>query len=285
MTQNDRHGKGTIPAYKWLKRGAVDPDRGFVWRGRAQEEHASQPESLTGVHAYLLDGLAYAIEDELWEVELREVAPRAPVTSLNTSDEPRRQHRNEVTLFARTGSRVRQIVAWSPNVAEEFARECALEARGRALQALSDATKVLSDAQADDAQYRPERSEVSSTFLNSAAELEARGREAVVAGHTATLLNIWCSARAAHGSPAQLASAYAEAAAFSRAAAALTYAAEIDPLGNRGSQTAAEAYADERRRQATWLAKRLGLADRSVVSASDSNHEERRTEHAEVSSL
>lgn len=184
MSQNDLGGKPKVTAYKWLKRGAVDPDEDFVWSDIGQQELTLESESSTGVHAYLLGGLPYAMEDELWEVELRDVAHPALVSDLNTRDELKRQHQKEVTLLSRTGSLVRHIVAWTPQVADEFARECALEARGCVLQALSDATKVLSDAQAEDAHYRPEHSDVSRAFLNSAAELEARGREALIAAHS-----------------------------------------------------------------------------------------------------
>ncbi len=284
MRNNDHQTERATTAYKWLKPGAIDPDRGLPWSPAHQA--SSELEPLTGVHAYILDGLPYGMEDELWEVELRDVATSAWLSDSEIETEVKRRHEEEVTLSARTGRLVRQIVAWTPQVAEEFARECALEARGRVLQAVYDVTKVLSDAQAEDTLHRPERIEVSRTFLNSAAELEARGREALVAAHTATLLNIWCTARGAHGSPAQLASAYAAAAASSRAAAALTYATEVDPVGNRGPETAAQAYSDERRRQAAWLAKRLGLVDPSTVhSLNGSVPEERSVEHAEVSHL
>ena len=253
-------------AYEWLKRGAIDPDTGVAWSRAFEGESSSQPEPLGRVQAYVLDGLPYQMEDELWEVELRDISKGESVTDWEMPrGEANRRHVDEVKVFAPSGVLVRRIASWTPQIAEEFARACALEARSRVLQALHDTTKVFSDAQDEDALHRPERMEVS-TFLNSAAELEARAGEAHVAAHTATLLTIWCRARRAQGSPAQLASAYAEASAASRAAAARTYASEMDPEGTSGAETEAQAYVDERRRQATWLAKRLGLSDQSMAS-------------------
>ena len=257
----------TKSAYKWLKRGAVDPDRGFEWSIRPVPWAAPVPTRLTAVYAYLPAGLAYEVDDELWEVVLQDVIGYQPFPHQKTEGHHQEFEQHEQRIFALRGYLVRRIQEWTPEVAEELARECALEARARALTGLQDATQWLEDAQAT------EQAVNGSTIVGAPGGLthtaceepRAHEREAIVLSQARRLLSIWCSARSADGSQAQIAAAHAAAAAASRSAAALTYATLIDPGEiDAATEAAARAYAEERRHQARWLQERLGLQDPDV---------------------
>lgn len=256
----------TKSAYKWLKRGALDPDRGFEWPIGPVPRAAPVPTPPTAVNAYLPAGLAYEVDDELWEVVLQDVIGYQPFPHQKTDGERQEFEQHEQSIFALSGYLVRRIQEWTPEVAEEFARECALETRARALRALHDATQWLEDAQATEQALNGSTIVGASGDLTQTAwEPHAHEREAIVLGQAQRLLSIWCSARAAGGSQAQIAAAYAAAAAASRSAAALTYATAIDPGEiDAATEAAAKAYADERRRQARWLQERLGLQEPDV---------------------
>ncbi|MGH2554858.1 MAG: hypothetical protein ACRDHO_03975 [Actinomycetota bacterium] len=262
------HGE-TIKAYKWLRWGAVDPDGGFEWGlGSARTAPAGPP---TAVHGYLLKGLPYEMDDELWEVALGEVIGCQPFLHQKSEGGSHQFEYDEQSIFALRGRLVRRIDTWTPEVAEEFARECARETRWRALKGLHDATQVLEDTlPAGSALQLGAASGFSYDLPQPVGQQEGRDREAFVLSLAARLLSIWSFAREGWGSPAALAWAYASAAAVSRAAAAFTYAAAIDP---RALQTAADAagsaYADERRRQARWLREQLGLQESDAALIQD----------------
>jgi hypothetical protein len=240
------HHSSTMSGYKWLKRGAVDPDGGFRWTRRPGQRTVPVAAPPTALHAYLLAGLPYEVDDELWEVTLQDVIGCETFPHQKTDGGPQQFEEDEQRHFALRGYLVRRIQSWTHEVAQEFARECELEVRGRALKALHDAVQVLEDGKAPH---------------------PGREREAIILGHEERLVSIWRAAREADGSPAQMASAYADAAAASRAAAAFTYASAVDSgKTDAATETAASAYADERRRQARWLKERLGLGE-SVARA------------------
>jgi hypothetical protein len=257
------HQGRTKSAYKWLKRGALDPDRGFEWPIGPAPGGAPVATPPTAVYAYLPAGLAYEVDDELWEVVLQGVIGYQPFRYQKTDGERQEFEQHEQSIFALSGYLVRRIQQWTPEVAEEFARECGLETRARALRALHYATQWLEDTRAT------EHTLNGSTIMGASGDLtqtawepHAREREAIVLGQALRLLSIWGSARAAEGSQAQIAAAYAAAAAASRSAAAFTYATAIDPGEIDGpTEAAARAYAEERRRQARWLQERLGLQE------------------------
>jgi hypothetical protein len=250
-----------INAYKWLKRGAVDPDGGFEWAaGSARTTPLTGPR--IAVHGCLPAGLPYEVNDELWEVVLEDVIGCQPFLHQKTEGEFQHFEYEEQSIFALSGHLVRQIHTWTPTVAREFARECALETRWRALKALHDATQVLEDALAtEQALQEREPAGPPDALSPPLAEQEVRKeRDVIVLAHAGRLLSIWDCAREGQGSPAQRACVYASAAAASRAAAAITYAAAFDSGGLKApAEAAGSAYADERRRQARWLRERLGL--------------------------
>jgi hypothetical protein len=264
--EHQPHRGSTKTAYKWLQRGAVDPDGGFEWTIGPAPRTGPVTALSTAVHAYLPPGLPYEVDDELWEVVLQDRIGYQPFPHQRTEGGHHRFEEQEHSIVALSGYLVRRIQSWTPQVANEFARECALEARGRALSALHDAAQVLEEAQA--AEQMPHGSkppEPSNDVPQPAPEPEVLQREAVIHGHAERLLSIWRSAREAVGSPAQIASAYAEAAATSRAAAALTYASAIDPGQiDAAMEATSRAYAEERRRQARWLQERLGLQEQNA---------------------
>jgi hypothetical protein len=255
------HQRKTKSAYKWLKRGALDPDLGFEWPIGPRPRTAPVTTPPTAVHAYLPAGLAYEVDDELWEVVLQDVIGYQPFPNQKTDGGLQQFEEHEQSIFALSGYLVRRIQEWTPDVAEEFARECALEARARALRALHDATQWLEDAQATElALDGSTLVEASGELIRIASEPHAHDREATVLSQAQRLLSIWCSARAADGSQAQIAAAHAAAAAASRAAVALAYATAIDPRDiHVAMEVGVRAYAGERKRQARWLCDRLGL--------------------------
>lgn len=73
----------------------------------------------SGIHACLLDDLAYWIADELWEIEL-------------DGDVERAHHK----VAARRGRLVRRIGGWAGGVATEFPHWCAWRTRDRAVEVL-----------------------------------------------------------------------------------------------------------------------------------------------------
>jgi hypothetical protein len=264
--EHQPHRGITKSAYKWLQRGAVDPDGGFEWTIGPAPRTAPVTAPPTAVHAYLSPGLPYEVDDELWEVVLQDVIGYQPFPHQKIAGGHHWFGEQEHSIVALTGYLVRRIQSWTPQVAKEFARECALEAGGRALRALRDAAQALEEAQAEEqTPHGSKPSEPSNDSPQPAPEPEVLQREAVIHGHAERLLSIWRSAREAVGSPAQLAAAYASAAAASRAAAAFTYASAIDPGQiEAATEAAANAYAEERRRQARWLQERLGLQEQNA---------------------
>jgi hypothetical protein len=260
------HGK-TKSAYKWLKRGALDPDRGFEWPIGPVPRTAPVTTPPSAVHAYLPAGIAYEVDDELWEVVLQDVIGYQPFPHQKTDGGLQPFEEQEQSIFALSGYLVRRIQEWTLDVAEEFTRECALETKARALRALHDAAQWLEDAHATEQANGSTLVGASGELTPTAWEPHPHEREAIVLGQAQRLLSIWCSARAANGSQAQIAAAHAAAAAASRSAAAVTYATAIDPGEiDAATKAAARAYAAERRRQARWLQERLGLKEPDVGS-------------------
>lgn len=270
MTRKEHHPHrgSTKSAYKWLRRGAVDPDGCFEWTFGSGPPTAPVTAPPTAIHAYAPPGLPYEVDDELWEVVLQDVIGYQPFPHQKTDGGRQQFEQHEQSLFALSGYLVRRIQEWTPEVAAEFARECALQARGHAMRALHDATQVLEDAQAAEQTPRgPRLAGPSGGLSPSASKQDVRNREAVIVDHAERLLSIWDSACETVGSPAQVASACAAAAAASRAAAALTYASAIDPGEiDAAMEAAARAYAEERRRQARWLQELLGLHEADAGS-------------------
>jgi hypothetical protein len=142
------HRGSTRSAYKWLQRGAVDPDGGFEWTIGFAPRTAPVTAPPTAVHAYLLPGLPYEVDDELWEVVLQDMIGYKPFPHQKTDGGHHRFEEQEHSIVALSGYLIRRIQSWTPEVANEFARECALEARGRVLRALHDAAQGLEEAQA-----------------------------------------------------------------------------------------------------------------------------------------
>jgi len=67
----------TFRGYKWLSRGAVDPDTGSAW-GWSEPDPCLEDEQPGMAFATSIDGLPDRIDDELREVELTDVLGATP---------------------------------------------------------------------------------------------------------------------------------------------------------------------------------------------------------------
>jgi hypothetical protein len=111
----ERARVSSIPAFKFLRPGAVGPFSGHAWRtprggepGPWLESPARGGACRDGVHACEARHLPLWIWEELWAVEL-------------DGEVERRRHK----LRAPRGRLVRRVEAWSSATARSFARACA----------------------------------------------------------------------------------------------------------------------------------------------------------------
>lgn len=246
MTTTERELEETLTAqtlrgYKWLSRGAVDPDTSLAWDW-ADPDPCSDDDAPEMVFATSIDGLPYRIDDELWEVELTDVLGATPFPEQASYGWPEVFEEHEQRILARRGRLLRRVNVWTPEVAREFALDCARVAREHALTSLREAGRVL---------------RVGSEPPVPGARAEVAERELVLLEQVENQVAIWREALSADAfGISHPADAYAAAAAAARAAAST-----LDPPGGGRDEllSAERAYADERRRQARWLRERLGL--------------------------
>jgi hypothetical protein len=100
-------------AYKFTKPGAVSPFTGFEWPvGEWVEVEGDVGLCANGVHACRIAALPRWLDDELWQIEVDEVAEE-----------------REGVVIARRGRLVRRIDAWDDVASRELARSCARQAR------------------------------------------------------------------------------------------------------------------------------------------------------------
>jgi len=235
--------------YKWLSRGAVDADTAIAWEW-SEPDPCFDDERPGMVFATSIDGLPYRIDDELWEVELTDVLGVTPFPEQTSYGWPEIFGEHEQRILARRGRLLRRVNVWTPDVAREFALDCARVARERALTSLHDADRAL-------------WSEAGEAFDPPVpvADAEAAERELLLLEHVETQVTIWREALSADAfGIAHPADAYAAAAAAARAAAVSVYSRATSVSRPRDERLTAErAYAEERRRQARWLHERLGL--------------------------
>ncbi|HZD17983.1 MAG TPA: hypothetical protein VE669_07565 [Actinomycetota bacterium] len=233
--------------YKWLSRGAVDPDTAGAWGWSEPDPCADEPPGM--VFATSIDGLPYRIDDELWEVELTDVVGATPFPEQTSYGMPGVFAQHEQRVLAPRGRLLRRVNVWTAEVARAFALDCARVARKRALTALHEADRIL---------WTGDRMADPPVPGAAAAAVE---RELLLLEQVENQVAIWREALSADAfGISHPADAYAAAAAAARASAASLYAWAMPAAGSGGEPLAAErAYADERRRQARWLRERLGL--------------------------
>ncbi len=237
----------TFRGYKWLSRGAVDPDTSSAWEW-SEPDPCYEDERPGMVFATSIHGLPYRIDDELWEVELTDVLGATPFPEQASYGWPEIFAEYEQRILARGGRLLRRINVWTPEVARAFAMDCARVARDRALNALHDADRALWAE--GDAKEPP----IPSTHADAAE------RELLLLEHVENQVAIWREALSADAfGISHPADAYAAAAAAARAAAAAVSSRAPAILSPDGALGAEHAYAEERRRQARWLRERLGL--------------------------
>ena len=113
-------------AYKFLERGAVGRFSGFAWPQPAADQPgdwvAASDEvrqCYDGVHASSIEDMLNWLDDELWKVELD--------GDISVHDG---------MLVARRGRLLSRVETWNEQSASEFAADCVLRARHRALSAL-----------------------------------------------------------------------------------------------------------------------------------------------------
>lgn len=248
-----RESDGQLTALKWLREGAVDPDDGFAWNSEAW---LGEDSSFGMVYAVGPGGLAEGLDDELWLVELSDPIGIALSAEQRSHGGPHAFDVPERRVLARKGRLLRQIEDWNPDVALEFASECARRVAVRACQALMDSVSAL-EAPGD----LEEGLETDRGPLLWRAGLEPDGQELAALRHSEELIGIWRDARSSHTlgieHPAEI---YSAAAAASRAVS--VFAHSTSGVAAKPDRAAADhAYAAERRWQARWLVARLGLAE------------------------
>jgi len=257
----------TFRGYKWLAEGAVDPDHAaWTWSEAEAEAEArrGRPDTL---FAMSIEGLPYRVDDELWEVELADVLGASPFPEQTSYASPEFLKERELRVLASQGRLIRRIEAWTADVAQEFAANCARAARERALAALHDADRALSprDSGSTDALAR----------LMFNADPQAVERELMLLEQVESQVAIWRDALSADAfGISHPADAYAAAAASARAAAASVYVM-VDPQTADDVLAPERAYLEERRRQAAWLRDWLDL-DSSGVAMGLGRHSGRR---------
>ncbi|HSF61436.1 MAG TPA: hypothetical protein VLA69_07055 [Gaiellaceae bacterium] len=102
----------TTIAYKFTRPGGVSPFRDFEWPvGEWVEAQGELGLCANGVHACRVEALPRWVDEELWRVEVDEVALD-----------------HEGVLVARRGRVLEQIEAWDPALSRELARSCAARA-------------------------------------------------------------------------------------------------------------------------------------------------------------
>jgi hypothetical protein len=225
--------------YKWLARGAVDPDTSTAWEW-SDPDPCSEDDLPGMVFATSIGGLPYRIDDELWEVELIDVLGATPFPEQASYGWPEVFEEHEQRILARRGRLLRRMNVWTPEVAREFALDRARATSACAILSLRDADRALG-------------SEWPEPPI-PAVEAEAIERELLLLEHVESQVAIWREALSADAfGISHPADAYAAAAAAAAGARARATAPGDELL------TAERAYAEERRRQASWLRERLGL--------------------------
>jgi hypothetical protein len=234
----------------------VDPELGFAWSRERTGMDGQRPGSPVPIFAVGARGLPYDVSEELWVVELFDVARTVLFPEQRAHGGEDVFDGSERRVLGLSGRLVRRVDAWSAGLAHEFAVVCALRLRERAIQALRDADDLLGSSLAPDGPGATDgdRSQVDRDLL---------GVELSAMQNAEYLLGMWREARAAEAyGPYRAADAFAAAAAGARVTGVLTYAAAAgDDRTERSGRNADLAFADERRWQAAWLRTKLGLED------------------------
>ena len=176
------------------------------------------------IQAYPPDELAWCLDEELWEVELEGDL-----------------HREGHALVAARGRLLSRVETWTPDVAAELVETCAFRVRDAAADALARAglASEASDLAGCTSLDALERvgSDIAARSTDPAATVAGFATDAVLYARDAT-------------SPARAAGVAAYVAAHALAG------------GDRGVTSYEARFADERRWQAEWLSRRLGLSTR-----------------------
>lgn len=246
-----READEQLAALKWLREGAVDPDDSFEW---SADGWLGEETSFGMVYAVGPEGLAEGVNDELWVVELSDPIGIALSAEQRSHGGPHVFEVSERRVLARRGRLLRRVESWDPDVALEFASECARRVALRVCQSLSDSTAALEEPGDLEEALETERGP-----LLRRAGLEPDAKELAALRRAEELIGIWRDARIAHSlrieHPAEV---YSTAAASSRAiSVAAQSGVGVSTKPDRAS--ADRAYAEERRWQASWLVAHLGL--------------------------
>ncbi len=233
MTERDR----PVVAFKWLRAGRVDPDARFAW---PQPDRGLSPwvDGMTRgpwrPHGSSVLGLPYEVSEELWLIELHGNIERVPFSEGWAGSGAVSRRAGEARILGDRARIIYRIEGWDARVSADFVDFCIGEARSLVVESMANATR----------QIRTE-------LLDSPADVLALD-------HVVSLLGAWRHFSVADGEerPAEA----ARAAAAARAATALSYASALVDERSR-AEVAREALADERRRQADWIAHRVGIAE------------------------
>jgi hypothetical protein len=257
-----------MQAYKWLKQGAVDPDRDSAWPPpQGGPGDWTKLGGLFGAKSYAVgpDALPWDIQEEFWEVELQD-----PVDARPDEYGPGALLKvPPVRLHAKRGRLLRRVTDWNDSSALALAVECRTRIQHHAAVALRSTA---------DRAERTGNAAGAARVREAADRLEGAGPEELreFASRAATEAH---AAAGGHdpvgGSVAELLEPMGgdlgEANAWMAASAGASVAALAAGLGAGGTalaqreepqavQTAqVEAEREERARQAQWLMVRLGL--------------------------
>jgi hypothetical protein len=242
-----------LTALKWLREGAIDPDDGFDW---SLEGWLGEETSFGMVYAVGPGGLAEGVNDELWVVELSDPIGIALSAEQRSHGGPHAFEVSERRVLARKGRLSRRVEGWNPDVALEFASECARRVAVRVCQSLSDSVSTLEEPGDLEGSLETELGP-----LLRRAGLEPDQRELAALRHAEELIGVWRDARISHSlrveHPAKI---YSTAAAASRAISVFAHST-FGVTAKPDRAAADRAYAEERRWQARWLVSRLGLVE------------------------
>ena len=209
-------------AYAFLDPTATDYVSGVRWPVPDDRGPGAwiEPGADSPLRGYPADQLLWWLDQQLWEVELDGDV-----------------HETGRSVLGARGRLLAPVDAWTPDVALELTRDCALRLRDRAAVALE------TDGRSAEAAALVAASDLESIAETAATAASGEGFGSLLAGYTADLVRF----ASFMPDPAR------------GAAVAARIAAHAHAGGDEGQQGYDEAYAEERSRQADWLRTRLGL--------------------------
>ncbi|HEV2371965.1 MAG TPA: hypothetical protein VGS19_07345 [Streptosporangiaceae bacterium] len=208
--------------WKFLRSGRVSPFSGFAWEPGTWYTAGAAQWCEAGFHACRAADLPYWLNDELWQVELSEPVLAAP--------------HKVVAARARV---LRQVGHWTPGTARELALECARRSAVHAVAELAEAGLGAGAEALRAAAQGPEPQLWAQVAHENAIEARARG------ARQAALL---CD---------YVGDAVLYMADFP--AATIAYIA-ARAASQRSSADTGDPYTAERKWQADWLVRTLGLS-------------------------